>query len=113
VRYRDSPFPHLSSRAKQADAFSSALAAAQRVGLPSLGISLFLFRSRILITNAAGSWSWFCTSRLQTDPSTRTSPLNPIFMLGGAPKAHDVLSENCPLVFATRLSVQMKSDYLS
>jgi hypothetical protein len=29
----------------------------------------------------------------QTDPSSRTSPLNPIFMLGGAPKAHDVLSE--------------------
>ncbi len=27
----------------------------------------------------------------QTDPSTRTSPLNPIFMHGDAPKAHEVL----------------------
>jgi len=26
----------------------------------------------------------------QTDPSPQTSPLNPIFMLGGAPKAHEV-----------------------
>jgi hypothetical protein len=29
----------------------------------------------------------------QTDPSSRTSPLNPIFMLRGAPKAHEVYSE--------------------
>jgi hypothetical protein len=29
----------------------------------------------------------------QTNPSTRTRPLNPIFMLGGAPKAHEVLPE--------------------
>jgi hypothetical protein len=26
----------------------------------------------------------------QTDPSPQTSPLNPIFMLCGAPKAHEV-----------------------
>src|SRR3974390_3506689 len=29
----------------------------------------------------------------QTDPFRRTSPLNPIFMLGGAPTAHEFLTE--------------------
>src|SRR5215472_5394605 len=29
----------------------------------------------------------------QTDPYTRDCPLNPIFMPGGAPKAHEVLSK--------------------
>src|SRR5215475_8722341 len=29
----------------------------------------------------------------QTDPSPRTSPLNPIFMFGNAPPAHEVLPE--------------------
>ena len=36
----------------------------------------------------------------QTDPSLGTSPLNPIFMLGGAPTAHDFLPVKWPLVLA-------------
>src|ERR1700745_3765552 len=48
----------------------------------------------------------------QTDPSPQTSPLNPIFMLGGAPKAHEVCYENM-VQRADRLGIMRLSAQVS